>query len=75
MKKRLLAMLLCVAMVASLLTVGAAAEEGATSGACGDNLTWSLDSDGTLTISGTGNMRDYDYDDPAPWLVEQSWGS
>ena len=27
-----------------------------------DNLTWKLDADGTLTISGTGAMKDYDYD-------------
>ena len=31
------------------------------------NLTWKLDADGTLTISGTGAMKDYDYDDnPSP---------
>ena len=29
------------------------------SGYCGDNLTWVLDSDGILTISGTGDMSDY----------------
>ena len=29
------------------------------SGSCGDNLTWTLDEDGTLTISGTGEMYDY----------------
>lgn len=28
------------------------------SGACGDNATWSLDSSGTLTISGTGEIYD-----------------
>ncbi len=28
-----------------------------------DNLTWKLDADGTLTISGTGAMKDYDSDD------------
>lgn len=77
MKKRLLAMLLCVAMAASLLTVGAAAEEGDTSGTCGDNLTWSLDSDGTLTISGTGDMWDYSHygtpRNPAPWVTMGQW--
>ena len=37
-------------------------------GDCGDNLTWSLDSDGTLTISGTGAMKDYGYrSDLVPW--------
>lgn len=29
------------------------------SGKCGDKLTWVLDSEGTLTISGTGAMYDY----------------
>ena len=28
-----------------------------------DGLTWTLYADGTLTISGTGAMKDYDYDD------------
>ena len=32
----------------------------ASSGTCGDNLTWFLDSDGTLTISGTGDMFNYE---------------
>ena len=32
-----------------------------------DNLTWMLGEDGTLTISGTGAMKDYDYDNnPSP---------
>ena len=32
-----------------------------------DNLTWKLDADGTLTISGTGAMKDYNNDDnPSP---------
>lgn len=29
------------------------------SGVCGDNLTWELDEDGCLTVSGTGDMEDY----------------
>ena len=29
------------------------------SGTCGDNLTWELSNDGTLVISGTGDMYDY----------------
>lgn len=31
-----------------------------TSGTCGDNLTWTLSADGTLTISGNGPIKDYD---------------
>ena len=46
------------------------------SGTCGDNVTWTLDADGTLTISGTGAMYDYGYiwngeeweDIPTPWF-------
>ena len=33
--------------------------ESATSGMCGDNVTWNLDSAGTLTISGSGAMYNY----------------
>ena len=35
------------------------------SGTCGENLTWTLDENGVLTISGTGEMENYAYD--APW--------
>ena len=31
------------------------------SGVCGDNVNWTLDNDGVLTISGTGDMYDYAY--------------
>lgn len=36
------------------------------SGSCGDNLTYSLDSDGTLSITGTGDMYNYTYH-AQPW--------
>lgn len=38
-------------------------------GAEGSNITWELTSDGTLTVSGSGAMADYDafFDDEAPW--------
>ena len=39
----------------------------ASSGSCGNNLTWTLDEDGLLTISGSGQMEDYSSDKPAPW--------
>ena len=38
----------------------------AESGACGADLTWRLDG-GTLTISGKGEMTDFDEPDMAPW--------
>ena len=36
------------------------------SGECGDDLTWTLDNTGTLTISGTGAMTEWDWGG-APW--------
>ncbi|MBQ4450411.1 MAG: leucine-rich repeat domain-containing protein [Prevotella sp.] len=37
-------------------------------GSCGDNLTWKFtSSDGTLTISGTGNMTNFDDNRYVPW--------
>ena len=38
------------------------------SGTCGDNLTWQLFDNGTLEISGTGEMTDYD--NCGPWGKE-----
>lgn len=37
------------------------------SGTCGDNLTWKLDDEGTLTISGKGAMTEWVNIDSAPW--------
>ena len=36
-------------------------------GTCGEGLTWVLDENGTLTISGTGSMDNYSYSVTAPW--------
>ena len=69
MKRKIVSALLCVLLLASLLPVSAFADTTA-SGTCGDNLTWTLDGDGTLTISGTGKMEDYylsNNDTTAPW--------
>lgn len=40
------------------------------SGKCGKNLTWTLDESGTLTISGTGEM--YDFNSGRPWEQYQN---
>ena len=48
----------------------AASAEIVDSGTCGkngNNLTWTLEDDGKLTISGTGEMADYTYDSGSPW--------
>lgn len=69
MKKRLLATLLCIAMLSSLMAVGAAADEEILAGTCGENAYWSFDSDtGTLSISGHGEMYDYDELSDVPYI-------
>ena len=62
--KRLLSTLLVCCLLTGLFPATALAAETVASGICGDNLTWVLDSDGTLTISGTGEMYDYTQ---SPW--------
>ena len=71
MRKRLLSFVLAVLMIASLLPATALAADIVDSGTCGaegdgSNLTWTLDSEGVLTISGSGDMYDYGSSD-APW--------
>lgn len=67
MKKRIAYAIIAVIAVFVLmsLTVISASAEVVDSGTCGENLTWTLDG-GTLTISGTGEMYDYDYNE-RPW--------
>ena len=69
MRKRVLGLVLVLSMLMSLVPTAANAAE---SGTCGDNLTWTLDN-GTLTISGTGNMYDYNYNNEVkpPWYKER----
>ena len=45
------------------------------SGACGDSLNWSLDTDtGFLDITGSGDMYNYSYHDTtAPWLAYSTY--
>ena len=60
MKKTLLAMLLMLVLCIGLaVTANAEEVEYPITGTCGTNVTWSLDNAGTLTISGTGAMKDY----------------
>ena len=71
MKKQVLSGLLVLCLIFSLLPVSAIADT-AKSGTCGENLTWTLDSEGTLTISGTGAMTDYSDESKAPWFNSRS---
>ena len=77
MKKRILSILLAALMLLSALPLGmvdTAYAAALASGKCGDSATWTLDSTGTLTISGTGATYNYDMDDDgnsaAPWCTK-----
>lgn len=70
--KKILLLLAAATMAVTTLTgaMTASASEIA-NGKCGDNVTWSLDSDGVLTISGTGSMY---YSTESGYLqTYQSW--
>ena len=72
MKKRILFLALVMVMIFTLLPMSAFAADVVSSGKSGSNLTWTLDSEGTLTISGTGAMTDYINDSKAPWFNSRS---
>ena len=61
---------ICCIVAAIVLTLCVSAADIVDSGECGkngDNLTWTLDSDGVLTISGMGAMYDGDSPIYSPW--------
>lgn len=75
MKKRMIAPVFLLLLMAALLTITATAAEIVDSGYCGGegdgtNISWTLDSEGTLVISGIGRMLDYTYSgfsSSTPW--------
>ena len=63
MKKRWLSLALVLCMALTLLPVSTFAAEIIESGNCGaqgSNITWKLDSNGLLTVTGSGAMKDYE---------------
>ena len=59
---------LCTLVLALVCILILPTEAEATSfGHCGNNVSWVLTDDGTLTISGTGAMEYYSTYNPAPW--------
>ena len=61
--KRKISLFLVLCMVMSLITALPITVSAASSGTCGENATWTYEN-GTLTISGTGDMWDWDYYEP-----------
>ena len=73
--KKVLSVLLSVLILISVLPVGALPVFGAEivdSGTCGNDLTWTFDSDGLLTISGTGIMPFFLSSSSVPWYPNKS---
>ena len=59
MKKGFLSLAVILCMLFCLAAVPVSAANTVSRGKCGESLSWALDSYGTLTISGTGDMYDY----------------
>lgn len=72
--KKLLSSILAILMIVTTVPFAFAADVVASGncGANGGNVKWTLDSDGTLTISGTGNMADYPQYSKVPWINYRS---
>ena len=78
MKRRTAALAIALTLALSLLCPAALAagsgflcdgDDPPLEGTCGDGLSWALDEEGTLTVSGEGPMKDFSYNDPTPWDV------
>ncbi len=70
MKRKLLGLFLAVSLFSILFTALHITAAAASNGTCGENLTWTLDDEGTLTISGTGKMKTSFSD--IPWKSSKS---
>ena len=67
--RKIISVLLSILMIITsvpLMAVESFAADVVNSGTTGD-CTWTLDSDGVLTISGNGKMGDYNWEEALPW--------
>lgn len=64
MFRRIMVSAVSIMLAVSSFSVLVSAEE---SGSCGDEVVWTLDDNGLLTVSGTGAINGYTFLDPAPW--------
>ena len=71
MKHKFLKITLIFAMLILFTPLIASAASSGTCGAGGDNLTWTLDDNGTFTISGRGDMVDYGSYSAVPWYNDR----
>ena len=70
--KRKISLIFTLVLTMSILLIGmfsvTASAATTASGTCGTSAAWNLDSNGTLTISGTGPMASYSYSS-TPWQI------
>lgn len=59
--------LVCVMNIASVIASAATVVDSGTCGDKGDNVKWTLDSEGTFTVSGEGEMENFAAERGAPW--------
>lgn len=68
--RRLLFMIVAIFLLVPMIpsdTFGKEINLSEESGICGENLTWKLEAQNLLVISGTGKMQDYTYKSEMPW--------
>ncbi len=66
--------LIAVILIAVTLPIVGTSASDVTSGACGENLSWSFDfTTRILTVSGTGAMEDYSTETTPPWYSENEY--
>ena len=71
--KKFLSCILILALVIACIYALSTQANAATSTICGENLKFTLTSSGTLTISGTGPMRDFnDHSLYSPWFSDRA---
>lgn len=66
--KKMISLLLAVCTILGSMTANVFAQE---TGKCGNEVTWTLDGNGLLTISGNGDM--YDYNGVEPVIPDIAW--
>ena len=65
---KILIALMVAAAALCILSLGASDDSSASSGTCGDNVSWTFH-DGSLSITGTGAMENYEDPDDQPWAT------
>lgn len=69
---KLISLVLIALLLSALVIVGASAAD---SGTCGDGLTWTLDDNGLLTISGSGIMTSSPWRNAGEYDEDWNWHS